>query len=132
MKRLLKLTATGVLAAAVFTSCATKAYVEEQLAPVKNKQAELEKRLSNVEQELASLKKDVSANKDKIAKLEKEHKDIKQKLDEIDNKSTQALNTAQMADKKADKNAEDITALQNELKRTNENLQNLIEKKLRK
>ena len=132
MNKILKLSAIGLISAGIFTSCATKAYVEEQIAPVKEKQAQLEKRLSDVEQQLAGLKGDVQANKDKIAKLEKEHKDIKNKLNELESKVNKAVNTAEMADKKADKNAEDIAALQAELKRTNENIQSLIEKKLRK
>jgi chromosome segregation ATPase len=132
MNKLVKLSAAGLISAGLFTSCATKAYVDEQINPVKTKQAQLEQRLSNVEQQLATLKGDVQSNKDKISSLEAEHANIKAKLDDLESKVTNAQNTAEMADRKADKNAEDIAALQDELKRTNENIQNLIEKKMRK
>ncbi len=125
MNRLIKLGIAGLVSAGLFTSCATKAYVEEQLKPIKEKQAKLESKVNN---------------------LKKEHEDIIYELNNVDRKATEALNTAEIANKKADealniakeakttadKNSEEITNLKAKLKRINHNTEALIEKGLRK
>ncbi len=132
MNKVAKVIILGSAVSLLSTACATKDYVQQQLKPVKEKVQELDKRLTKVENELANLKKDVKANKDKIASLEKEHKAIKEKLDQLENATKHAYGRAEVANRKADKNAEDIRMLEDEIKKLSENVQRAIEKGLRK
>lgn len=132
MNKIGKLIVLGSAITLLSTSCATKDYVQQQLKPVKEKVQELDKRLTKVENELATLKKDVNTNKNKIETLEKEHKEIKEKLEQLESATRHSYGRAEVANRKADRNAEAIRELEEELKKTSENVQNVIEKGLRK
>ena len=128
MNKFIKIVALTSATALFATSCATKEYVQEQLKPVKEKIKELDTRLTKVENQLTNLKTDVNKNKDKIKSLGKEHKEIKGKLDQLESLANRAYGRAEVANRKADKNAEDIRQLEDELRKTSENMQKVIEK----
>ncbi|WP_457641480.1 hypothetical protein [Persephonella sp.] len=125
MKRFLKVGAVLGISALILTGCATKEYVDEQLAPVKEKVSSLEERVNALEKEIDALKKKTDLNAKDIETIKKEHADIKAMLERVNEKATDALN-------KARANEEAIRELEEKLKRQSVNLERVLKKGYRK
>ncbi|ACO04031.1 MAG TPA: DUF2730 domain-containing protein [Persephonella sp.] len=128
MKRFFKVGAVIGISALILTGCATKDYVDEQLAPVKEKVSSLEDRLNSLENQIKSLKDKADLNAKEIEAIKREHADIKaqlERLDRIDEKATDAYN-------KAVANEQAIRDLEEKLKRQSVNLERVLKKGIRK
>ena len=117
MKRLLKAAAVLGVSAVVFTGCATKSYVDQQVAPLKEKLNQLEQRVNDLE----GVKAQVQANSQKLQEIEREHADIKAQLRQVEG-------TANAAYTKATNNEQAIEDLNATIQRQSKNLERILGK----
>ncbi len=114
MKRVLKAAAVLGVSAVVLTGCATKEYVDNQIAPIK-------KKVNSLEQEINSLKSSVNANSQKLQEIEREHADIKAQLKQVED-------TANAAYTKAANNEQAIEDLNAAIQRQSANIERVLGK----
>ncbi|WP_456401574.1 hypothetical protein [Persephonella sp.] len=128
MKRVLKVGAVVGISAALLTGCATKDYVDEQLAPVKEKVSALEEKVNSLESKINEIKSKADANAKEIEAIKREHAEIKEQIQKL--KGAQAK--ARDAYDKAVANEQAIRDLEEKLKRQSANLDRVLKKGIRK